>query len=835
MRMQDSPLNSADESASDPSPTADAQDVKRVAPLPLPIDALRWYCPPEDLPFETTADVQPAVGVVGQQGAVDALRFGLEIHAPGQNIFVRGLEGTGRMTLVRRLMQDIRLTCPDTKDRCYVCNFAQPDRPRLITLPRGKGPAFRKRIDRLSKFVRTDLAKALSSDAMRARWSAIERRNQKDIQALIEPFEQSLRDAGLALVSFQAGPVVQAAIVPAIDGKPVPPEELEQMRSAGQVTDEQMAEFRKRQESFSEQLADITTKVNEIRRNHADTLQDMRQKAARSLILEPVRNIERDFPQPEVHKFLHELIEDALTRPLEELAEDAELARLHQVNVLVTRTDTDECPIAVENTPTMVNLLGTIDRRNGPREAPTSDHLMIRAGSLLRADGGFLILEGREVLREPGAWRVLVRTLRTGRLEIVPPEMSGPWFGPSLKPDSIEIDVKVILIGGDDTYYMLDEYDPDFPHLFKVLADFDTVIPKTAQGAQDYAAVLARIVQDEDLLPFDRSGVAALVEHGARIASRHGKLTARFSRIADIAREASFFAKGQNGKLVDGKHVRIAVARTKRRADLPSRRFRELLSDGTIRVQTFGRVVGQVNGLAVLQAGPLTYGFPARITATIGPGTAGVINIDTEAALSGAIHTKGFYILRGLLRHLLRTFHPLTYHASVAFEQSYGYIDGDSASCAEMCCLLSALTDVPLRQDLAITGAIDQHGHVQPIGGVNEKIEGFFDTCQDVGMTGTQGVIVPQANAGDLMLREDVVEACRAGTFRVYAVDSVHQALELLSDMPAGTLDVSGAYPDNTLLGLAVQRAFEYWVRASRSADSLEFEEVEEDEEPAQE
>ena len=364
-------------------------------------------------------------------------------------------------------------------------------------------------------------------------------------------------------------------------------------------------------------------------------------------------------------------------------------------------------------------------------------------------------------------------------------------------------------------YYALDAYDADFPQLFKVLADFDATIPRDKQGLQRYASVLARIVREEKLLAFDRTGVMALAEHGARIAARKGKLTARFGRLADIAREASFVARKANQPHVSCGDVREAIRRTKRRADLPARRFREFVADGTICIQTSGAVVGQVNGLAVLQAGPLMYGFPARITATIGPGTAGVINIEREAALSGAIHTKGFYILGGLLRWLLRTEHPLAFNASIAFEQSYGGIDGDSASGAEMCCLLSALTDMPLRQDLAMTGAIDQVGHILPIGGVNEKIEGFFDACRDIGLTGTQGVIIPRPNAGDLVLREDVVEACTAGHFGVYAIDTVHEALELFTGMPAGRRGDDGAYPDGTLLALAVRRAREYWEKAA--------------------
>jgi lon-related putative ATP-dependent protease len=409
---------------------------------------------------------------------------------------------------------------------------------------------------------------------------------------------------------------------------------------------------------------------------------------------------------------------------------------------------------------------------------------------------------------------VLVRTLRTEKLEIVALDKA-PWGGPSLKPEPIPLKVKVVLIGSEETFYLLDALDPDFPQLFKVLADFETVIPRSNESLDHYAQVLARIARDEQLPPFDRSAVAALAEQGARIAARRGKLTARFGRIADIAREAAYLATRDIKQRVLAEDVIEAVRLGKKRANHPSRRFRELVADGTIRVETRGSAVGQINGLAVLQAGPMIYGFPARITSTIGPGSAGVINIEREAALSGAIHTKGFYILGGLLRYLLRTDHPLAFDASVAFEQSYGGIDGDSASGAEICCLLSALTDIPLRQDLAMTGAIDQVGHILAIGAVNEKIEGFFDTCRDQGNAGSQGVIIPGANAGDLMLREDVVEACAAGSFNIYAVDWVHEAIEILTGLPAGRREHGHGYKSGTVLGIALKRAREYWLKAS--------------------
>lgn len=809
---------------------------------PLPAAALRWRCHPEELPFATTDEVEPLAGVIGQDGAVEALRFGLEIRAPGQNIFVRGLKGTGRMTIISRLLQELRLNCPILRDRCYVHNFAQHDRPRLITLDKGQGPLFKRRMGRLANFIRDDLSSLLSAEGMAARKKALEEDANTAMKRVVEPFEESLKEAGLALVTIQAGPAVQTVLFPLIDGKPVPPEEWEKLRQAGKVTAAHEKRFAENHARHQEELKNITRQVNEIRHRYLEAVEGLNERAARSILQNYADEITLAFPDEAVGVFLGELIDDAVTSGLlqegsrsqtehpQQRREPRDPTDRYHVNVIHSHGQQEGCPIVTVTTPTMQNLLGGVDRSFAPDGRPLADHTTVRGGALLQADGGYLILDVRDLLREPGAWKVLIRTLRTGRLEIVPDELSMPWWGPAIKPEPIDVDIKVILVGDSETYYALDQFDPDFEDLFKVLADFDAFVRRDARRIEQYSGVLARIIKEEKLPAFDRTAVAALAEHGARIAASRDKLTTRFGRLADIAREAAFLAGKQCATPVTGEHVMRAIREAKQRADLPARRFRELLADGTLQVQTRGEVVGQVNGLAVLQAGPLTYGIPARITATLAPGHAGVINIEREAALSGAIHTKSIYILNGLLRYLLRTVHPLAFHASLAFEQSYGQIDGDSASCAQVCCLLSSLTDIPIRQDLAMTGAIDQVGHVMAIGGVNEKIEGFFDTCADAGFSGSQGVIIPKSNAGDLMLRQDVVDACEGGQFCVFAVETVHEALELLTGTPAGQRDEEGMYPDDSLLGLAVARAFEFWVRASQTFDAYTMEEEGEEE-----
>ncbi|MGE3163323.1 MAG: Lon protease family protein [Planctomycetota bacterium] len=798
---------------SDPRTGAD-----RGAPSPLRVATprLRWRCDPATLDFKTTAEVEPVLDVIGQDEAVESLRFGLEIDAPGQNVFVRGLVGVGRLTLLHRLLETVQLYCPLPQDRCYVHNFDEPDRPRLLTLPRATARALRKRVDEMIDFIREELAPALESDALRDRRDALVAKARARTQELVQPFEKELKAHSLALGQIEMGSMTQFVLVPLVEGKPTPPEEYETLVAQGQVPEEQAERVRSDIDAYSRRLEEVTVELERLRRSHRDEVRRLVEEEARRILARVVATIESEHPQEQVKEFLAAIVSDVAERRLGALQPDSEgdFTRQYRVNVVADHSKGEACPVVIESLPSLQNLFGGVEREFLPGGGYRSDHLMVRAGSLLRADGGYLLLEAREVLLQPGAWRALMRALRTGQVDVNQPEFESMFYGPSLKPEPADINVKVILIGDPGLYSLLDQNDPDFPHLFKVLADFDDALPRTPDSVRAYAGVLSRITREELLPALDRSAVAAIAEHGARVAGRSDRLTTQFGRIVDIVREAGFIARRRGADPVDAAAVLEAIRQGRRRADLPARKFRQLVKEGTIRVQTSGHVVGQVNGLAVVHAGPLVYGFPARITATIGPGTAGAIDIEREAQLSGAIHTKGFYILGGLLRHLLRTSHALAFSASIAFEQSYGGIDGDSASGAEMCCLLSALTEVPLRQDLAMTGAIDQHGHIQPIGAVTEKIEGYFDVCQEIGLTGAQGVIIPSANVIDLMLRDDVVAACDVGRFHVYAVDRIHDALELFTGLPAGVLGDDGAYPDGTLLRRAVERAHDYWKRA---------------------
>ena len=696
-------------------------------PCRLSHEEVRWACDPDTLPFETTDEVEPALNVVGQSTAYEALMFGIQCDAPGQNVYVRGSRGTGRSRMVSELLQQLKPTTEKKRDYCYVHNFDRPQSPRLITLQPGQAPIFRKVVMELADFIQVGLRKALDSEPNVSQLTELRETVQADVKKISEPLENELAASQLALVPIQNGPMTQTVIMPTLQGEPVPPNQLKTLIEQGKAPQEQLEKYLALVPKFQKQLEEVSKQVAEAFRQGNRRLVELRDKLASTLIREVAAPIFRKFDNPSVHAFLEDVIDDAVEFRIDPPAEGeptvGDLSELYGINVVLTHKDAASKAVVFECSPSLINLLGTVEPKWGPGGVAISDYRGISAGALLNADRGYLVLDAADVLEEPGAWRSLMRAVRTGLLEIVPPEMSWMRQHVVIQPEPIEIDVRVILIGDMQTYYLLDQADSDFREHFKILADFDSELDRSDHAIEQYASVVANIARSEDLPSFHKSAVAALVEHGARIASRRNQLTAKFGRIADLIREAAFLAEG---KMVMGEHVRDAVLRTKHRASLPSRKFQQMIASETILIQTQGLVVGQINGLAVMHSGPLTYGFPARITATIGPGRAGLINIEGRAQMSGSIHTKGFHIIGGLLRYLLRNEHPLAFSASLAFEQSYGGIDGDSASGAEVVCLLSALTGIPINQGMSMTGAIDQHGHVEAIGGVNEKNRRVF-------------------------------------------------------------------------------------------------------------
>ena len=743
---------------------------------PVPPDQLRWRCP--RLGFNDTRDVTPATHIVGQASAHEALAFGLSIDAKGHNVFVRGQPGTGRLTLVREVLQQVELQIRPGPDHLYVLDPDRPDTPMLISVPPGTGRRLKDRIDELIRFLREDLADLAQTESLLERTFDIEARAAAELAELTGPFEEALSQQGLVLVQLEDEDGDEETVIALMVGEDaVSVDQIPALVATGALTREEGMARRQAVEVYSQQLRRLQVKVTRVRKRTHHKLQREARGAVTQTLTDAVADLRREVPQ--VREWLDKVVVE-VSKILPALRESPEIAERYRANLLVERDPNGPRPLVLVTVPTFQSLVGSVDV---PGEGPP--HLGIHAGALLEADGGYLVVEAADLISEPGAWSALTRTLRSGQLELAPQDPPGTTQRSShIHPASIPVSFKVVLIGDSAIYYGLDEADDDFALLFKVLADFDDVLECDAAGIQKYAQVISGIAQRGKLPPFTAGAVSALVEHGVRVASEEGKLTARFGRIADIAREGAFLARQRKVAQVHRQDVEKAVHAGRRRADMPGRRFRDRVAKGTWLIETAGERVGQINGLAVIQAGPLVYGFPSRITATVGPGTEGTVHVEREAQLSGQIHTKGFYILQGLLRHLLDSDGPLSFDASITHEQSYGGIDGDSASGAELCALVSALTRIPARQGVAMTGAIDQFGNVMPIGAVNEKIEGFFDTCAAGGLDGTQACIVPASNVRDLMLRRDVAEACRAGRFAVYGVSRIEEALEHFLGQP---------------------------------------------------
>ncbi len=777
---------------------------------------VRWQCDAKKLGFKNTREVEPVDVIVGQDDALDALQFAIECDAYGQNVYVRGLSGTGRMSMVSKILNDVKPQLKEKTEHCYVANFQQPDRPKLISLPAGQGAQFKDMMATLGVYFAEELQKAMESESLLAKKNQAEEKLQNKIKKLTDPFEKELAKNSLAMINVNTQQGQQTIIAPKLNDEVLDPNTWQQKVAAGEISKKQQESLMQLQQGYSKQLEDLGRKINEIRSKGMNEISNLLEMHVNGLVDHQIKAFEKAFENEQVFEYLAAVKVDLIDQFFYKKTKNVNPRERYAVNLLLPQDDCKDCPVVVERVPSLQNLLGSIESKWSENGPVLADHLSIVGGSLLRADGGFLVIDARDILGEPGAWKTLIRTVKNELLEIVPAEMSWPFGQPSLKPDPIPVSMRVILIGDSSIYYFLDNQDPDFPELFKVLSDFDSVIERNQNGYANYAGIIAKIIREDALLPFNAEAVARLIEHGARVCSQQSKLTAKFSRVADLAREGNYLAKKNNKKVVTADHVIQAIAGTKKRAGLSSRKFQERLQDGTINLDTAGRTVGQINGLAVIHAGPVVYGFPSRITTSIGPGRAGVIDIEGMAGKSGSIHTKGFHILGGLLRYMLPVKHPLTFSASIAFEQSYGGIDGDSASGAEFCCLISALTNVPINQGFAMTGAIDQHGRLQAIGGVNEKIEGFFDTCKYRKLTGEQGVIIPRANAGELMLRTDVQQACKEGLFAIHAVSHITEAMEVLMEQSAGVL-IDGSYAENTLMNKAMKMARIFWQNTQAS------------------
>jgi lon-related putative ATP-dependent protease len=795
--------------------------------LELTAPRLRWRCDLARIPFETTAQAPRREGFVGQERALRALKMGVELSAPGYNVFVCGLAGTSRGGTIAQMIEELHPETKPSLDRCYVNNFKITDRPRLLSLPRGSANIFRKDMQAGIDFLRRRIPQVFEGEPFQRQKGRIVERFSVREKELMDDFTRRIAREQFALGHMQVGAVALPEIFPVLEGQMVPIEDITKMVHEGKLETVVAEEIERKYEQFRQEFTVVYRKTLTLSREMASELSYLEQEAASVLVDGVIEELKEKYPGTGVSEYLEEVRQHLLDNlgPFKEREGEEEPApqeategvqkisglerdpfRLYGVNVILAHNVEDKSPVIFETTPSYANLFGTIQRAYDTRGGWSSDFMDLRGGSLLRADGGFLIMYSIEALSEPGVWRALKRTMNHSRLEIQPLEMFYPFTSTALKPEPVEINVKVILIGDRDLYEMLYEYEEDFRKIFKVRVEFDEEMPMSDIVIEEYAGRLRALSEKENLFPFDRGAFAAILEYGVRRAGRRNKVTARFVDIADLAREAHYAAAGAGENVVRAAHVRAAIASKIERHNLIETRIREMVEEGTLLVDVNGACVGQVNGLSVMEIGGYCFGKPVRITASAALGKSGLINIERESKLSGRFHDKGVHIISGYMRSTFAKDKPLTLAASICFEQSYSGVDGDSASSTEVYALLSALSELPLRQDIAVTGSMNQRGDIQAIGGVNEKIEGFFDTCRIYGLTGSQGVLIPAANVEDLMLREDVLEAVAGGNFHIWPVSRIEQGTELLTGIKAGQRNGDGKFPPKTVFAKVDER-----------------------------
>jgi lon-related putative ATP-dependent protease len=775
----------------------------------LESEHLRAVCDPAALGFRSTEDLPPLDSMIGQERALAATTFGIGMERAGYNLFVLGPPATGKTTVMRRLLTRAALAGPTPGDVCYVHNFADPYRPTVLELPAGRGRELQGDMARLVEECRARLPRAFEGEEFERRKSQILESLAQRQQEEVERLEATARRAEFAVLRTPGG----LGVAPAPQGTPLAPEEFARLPEPAR---ERWAE---RAEALEKELEGTLRRVRqherEAREAHAALVSETVAAATRVLIRE-LR--ERFAGLDGVQRYL-----DAVAQDLVDHAEEfrgagegkpalpflpppgAFLDR-YRVNVLVDRTGTRGAPVVFEPNPTHGNLVGRIEHRAHFGTLVT-DFTLIRAGALHRANGGYLILEAKDLLRNFMAWDTLKKALKTRAIRIEEPLEELRLINvTTLAPEPVPLSVKVVVIGSPWLYYLLYNLDEDFHELFKVKVDFDDSLPRTAETERLYARFVASACREERLRHFSPEAVAGLVEHGSRLVAHRERLSAKLGALLDLVREAAVGAEQRGHTFVGADDVRHAIAQRIYRSNLLEERMARVLAEGTLLIATDGEAVGQVNGIAVLSTGDHAFGRPSRITARTYAGEPGVVDIEREAKLGGPVHSKGVMILTGFLAGRYARTRPLALSASIAFEQQYEEVEGDSAAAAELYALLSSLAGLPLRQDLAVTGSVNQHGEIQAVGGVNEKVEGFFDACRARGLTGRQGVLIPEANTRHLMLREDVVQAVRAGRFHVFAVASVDEGLELLTGRPAGARAPDGSYPEGSV-NAAVDRA----------------------------
>ncbi len=749
--------------------------------------------------------------IIGQPRAIEALHLAIAIRAKGYNVYAAGLSGTGKRSTIMRILKEQPFEPRRLRDIAVVNNFPQPDRPRVLYFSTGDAGRFRRRIRDAVSELRDNIPTILEQPVYRERRDRIMVETEEAESSALSDFERHVESHGFAIVQVKDDEEQRSDVSPVIAGEPRPIGDIPQLVQAGEISDEEWNTMRGRYHQLMDQMNGIFVSLRRDRVRAEAALKELQRETVKPHAETLLSAIQADFVGTEIQEYLDLVKEDIVENlhlflPEEgEKTHEAEQEFLrYEVNILVDHTHTGKTPVIFESHPDYHKLFGT--QELNPDHDGRFGFLALRSGSLLSASGGYLILRADDVLAQEELWHSLKRALQDEVTEIRTPPT--PYAQPtqSLKPDPIAIDVKVILLGNEHIYDLLFFQDEEFGKLFKVLSEFDSVMEHTDETRRAYVDFIRMICEEEHLLPTTADGNAAVIEYGVRLSEFRNKLSTRFSLIADLLRESNHWAKADGKERIDRQAVEYAREKRKFLHNLPEEKYDEQLSSGEMILQVDGERIGAINGLSVLDRGYYAFGRPMLITARVAPGNDGIINIERESGLSGELHDKGVYIIQGFLQATFATDFPLAVNASIGFEQSYVEIDGDSASSTEIYVLLSAIGNLPLRQDLAVTGSVNQFGQIQPVGGISEKIEGFYATCTLMGLTGTQGVIIPRTNIQNLILSREVQEAIVAEQFSIYAVDTVDDGIEILTGLPAGERNKDGHFPKNTVNGIVERR-----------------------------
>jgi len=772
----------------------------------LSSDQLKYTCDTTQLKFETTAELKPLSEVIGQDRAVAAIDFGVNIKSFGYNIFAVGPVGAGRTSTIKEAVEKRAREMPVPEDWCYVYNFQDPEQPNSLRLPAGEGKNLAKKMAQLISQLTKDIPEVFNSEDYKKQRQDIIQNLQNKQNKILADLDNSLREKGFSLRKVATGLV----LVPVKNGRPLTSQEMEAMSADEKKKMEQSGQ------ALRAALDDELQNINQLEQETKAKFEQHQRHVMWLIIEHPMKVIREQFKQqPEVLDYLKQVEEDLLAhveefmpfaaeenlnKPLDKNSTIANLdLNRYSVNLIVDNSKTHGAPVYVETNPTYNNLIGRIDRIPEMGSLIT-DFSMIRAGALHRANGGFLIIEASQLFQSQNAWGALKRALKSRSIIIT--DLSEEYTHLSVKtlePEAIPLDIKIILIGNIQAYFILLSYDEEFRKLFKVKADFNMDMPLNKRNVQNYAHYIAKECKQNKLLPFNREAVARIIEYGVELTGDQQKLSTRFTEIQDILIEANYWAQKNKHTIIEKQDVQKALEEKKYRLNKYENRLQEMVNEGTIFIDTRGKKLGQINGLAVLDIGDYVLGKPSRITARTYLGKSGVIAIDREAKMSGPIYNKGVLILSGFLNGMFGQDKQISMSASITFEQSYEAIDGDSASSTELYALLSCLSGFPLNQAIAVTGSVNQLGEVQPIGGAKQKIEAFFNICAAKGLTGAQGVIIPKANVKNLQLDDRVVQAVKQGKFHIYPVSTIEQGIEILTGKKAGKRLKNGKFPPGTV------------------------------------